>query len=795
MTLFSFKSGVISGRLFIDSDGDNRQGDASGGFEAGIAGQAVALRDADGRVIRTATTDDTGNYVFSGLASGRYVVGFPARIGGSALVARDVGDDSADSDADPATGLTAVIHLPKGGACRHVDAGYRDITPRDGIVAGTDGDDLIDIAYAGDPEGDRIDNDDALLPGQSGDMDIVLAGAGDDTVLAGASDDVVVGGRGDDRLHGQAGNDSLFGGAGDDVLLGGDGDDLLVTGSAGGTLPEAGPISNDGPGNANFADAGAGEDTIIGSVGADTLLGGAGDDNISGAAGDDAIDGGAGADIILAGIGSDTVDDADGDNFIVTGPLGMADRGLPTPGIGRGVGGADADPLDDQDVVRTGAGNDTILTGDDADLIAAGDGDNRIDAGFDDDVIVTGAGNDSIIGGEGNDEIIAGAGDDTIFGGIDPALGVDLDLIDGAAPPADPLPFNGADTIDAGAGNDLVFGADDADMISGGDGDDTLDGGVDDDIISGGFGDDVIIGGQGADNMSGDVGNDTFRVGSFVDPVTGTVLREGPGDDVLGGEDADGRDVDRLDLTGGGALRIDYDPTDPTFDPATGIGESGTVTFFTDATRTTVLGRLSFAEIETVIPCFTPGTLIATPRGEVPVESLRQGDRVITRDNGIQEIRWIGRRTINRNELAANPGIKPILIKAGSLGQGLPERDMVVSPQHRLLLAGDRTQLYFDESEVFVAAKHLVNHGAIQTLETLRTTYIHFMCDRHEVVLSNGAWTESFQPGDQTLGAMGQEARNEILALFPDLAHMDGPADYPAARRALKAHEAKLLRL
>lgn len=294
--------------------------------------------------------------------------------------------------------------------------------------------------------------------------------------------------------------------------------------------------------------------------------------------------------------------------------------------------------------------------------------------------------------------------------------------------------------------------------------------------------------------MSGDTGDDTFLVGTFTAP-NGEIFQEGLGDTIFGGEDADGNDVDTLDLTGSGALRIDYDDTDPTFDPATGVGESGTVTFFTDATQTTVAGTLSFAEIENVIPCFTPGTLIETPRGEVPVESLREGDRVITRDNGIQEIRWVGNRTLSRDELALNPSLKPILIKAGSLGQGLPERDMVVSPQHRLLIAGDRTQLYFDESEVLVAAKHLVNNGAIQTLETLRTTYIHFMFDRHEVVLSDGAWTESFQPGDQTLGAMGQEARDEIVALFPELATAEGVADYAAARRALKAHEAKLLQL
>ena len=94
------------------------------------------------------------------------------------------------------------------------------------------------------------------------------------------------------------------------------------------------------------------------------------------------------------------------------------------------------------------------------------------------------------------------------------------------------------------------------------------------------------------------------------------------------------------------------------------------------------------------------------------------------------------------------PHLKPILIRQGSLGNGLPERDMMVSPNHRMLVANDRTALYFDEHEVLVAAKHLVNHKGVAQVDSLGTTYIHFLCDRHEVVLSNGAWTESFQPGD-----------------------------------------------
>jgi len=199
------------------------------------------------------------------------------------------------------------------------------------------------------------------------------------------------------------------------------------------------------------------------------------------------------------------------------------------------------------------------------------------------------------------------------------------------------------------------------------------------------------------------------------------------------------------------------------------------------------------ASSASVTPCFTPGTLIATPRGEVPVETLRTGDRVVTRDNGLQEIRWIGGRALSLQDLRLHEHLHPVLVRAHSLGDGLPEQDMMVSPNHRMLVASDRTQLHFDEQEVLVAAKHLVGTPGVQSVASIGISYIHFMCDRHEVVLSNGAWTESFQPGDQTLLGMGNAQRNEIFELFPDLRTDAGIAGYPSARRTLTRHEARLL--
>lgn len=118
---------------------------------------------------------------------------------------------------------------------------------------------------------------------------------------------------------------------------------------------------------------------------------------------------------------------------------------------------------------------------------------------------------------------------------------------------------------------------------------------------------------------------------------------------------------------------------------------------------------------------------------------------------------------------------------------------MLVSPNHRVLVASELTQLYFEEREVLAAAKHMTGTDGIHALDVMNTTYVHFMFERHEVVLSNGAWTESFQPGDYSLKGIGNSQRNEIFELFPELATQEGRGDYTAARRMLKKHEARLL--
>ncbi len=193
------------------------------------------------------------------------------------------------------------------------------------------------------------------------------------------------------------------------------------------------------------------------------------------------------------------------------------------------------------------------------------------------------------------------------------------------------------------------------------------------------------------------------------------------------------------------------------------------------------------------IPCFTPDTLIATNKGEVRVQDLKPGCKVFTRDNGIQELRWIGVRELDAQDLARSPDFQPVLIRKGAVGNGLPERDLLVSPNHRVLMTGANAALYFEDTEVLIAAKHMTMVEGIDQVQADAVTYIHLLFDRHEVILSNGTWTESFLPADYTLRSVGQDQRREIYALFPALRDIDTEDGWTAARRVLKRHEAELL--
>lgn len=350
-------------------------------------------------------------------------------------------------------------------------------------------------------------------------------------------------------------------------------------------------------------------------------------------------------------------------------------------------------------------------------------------------------GNGKLNGTQGDDRIVGGKGDETLRGGA------------------------GNDELDGGEGHDLITAGDGHDNVRGGDGNDT------------------IIGGGDNDNLAGGAGADRF--------VINTLGSSGVNNTTVNG-DSGGDDSDVLDISG--LLKDGYAITNLVKNPE-GNGKdgfNGQIQLYNS--KTNQWANINFSDIEKIVPCFTPGSLIATPMGEIPVEQLRVGDRVITRDDGVQRIAWVGRKALGGATLRRQPALNPVLIRKGALGIGLPERDMLVSPNHRMLSASDQAALYFEEREVLVAAKDLCHFEGVDRVGASSVEYIHIMFDRHEVILADGAWTESFQPGDYTMRGLDEAQRAEVLAIFPELADASPGKGVQSARRSLRRFEAVLLR-
>ncbi len=168
--------------------------------------------------------------------------------------------------------------------------------------------------------------------------------------------------------------------------------------------------------------------------------------------------------------------------------------------------------------------------------------------------------------------------------------------------------------------------------------------------------------------------------------------------------------------------------------------------------------------------CFAAETLIDTPKGMRQIETLQPGDLVHTIDSGAQPIRWIGRRWLPAAQLVLNPKLVPIRIKAGALAPSVPERDLVLSPQHRVLVRSVIAERMFGTKEVLLPARKLLDlPGVEQATDLAGVEYVHFLFDRHQLVRSEGAVTESLYTGPEALKAVGEEAREEIETLFPEI--------------------------
>ncbi|WP_341863864.1 Hint domain-containing protein [Gymnodinialimonas sp. 57CJ19] len=669
----------------------------------------------------------------------------------------------------------------------------------------------------------------------------IFNSSGADSLMGGLGDDTISGDFGNDTIDGGAGNDSLSGGAGQDVFQFSDGfgtdtvdggeagDDLdtldfsalstgidvLFDGDEQGTVSDTGSADSveftnieqvDGTAQDDTIDAGAStaDQTLIGNDGADSIVGGSGNDALYG-------DGGTSTPTNGTLIYADDFDNGNDGGWGTT-PTDNTDPYFGSV-LGRIEGTASATDIEAERTLNFDpAYNDAVIefdfhrvdSWDNEEFQIYANGQEIFSDIFQHATDYTSGANTVTIDGVTYTVTLTSLGApaqngytsgqswsqdqsfrvrievenapetlDLGFGSTlnqavtDESYALDnfavVSTNDTSIDPTDFIGANNDDTIEGGAGNDSIYGEEGNDSLSGGTGNDTLYGGAGDDVLDGGAGQDSLVGGQGADTLSG---------GDDADWIFG-----GSGDVIDGGEGGD--DNDTLYLGDEGAV-ITYDSGNP---------ENGSV-LFSDGTT------LTFSNIETIIPCFTPGSRVATERGTFKVEQLRVGDLIQTRDNGLQAIRWIGTKTLTQVDLAKAPHLRPVRIRKGALGAGVPNRDMEVSPQHRMLIEGVQAELLFGHDQVLVRAKHLLHLPGVEVVTTCeRVTYIHVMCDAHEVICVDDAWTESFQPGDMVQNQEAREIFGDLLHVFPELGTEKGRENYVSARLSLKAHEAQLLTL
>jgi Ca2+-binding RTX toxin-like protein len=464
--------------------------------------------------------------------------------------------------------------------------------PSDYVVTGTSGNDTINAAYAGDPEGDLVDghdaadgsNDDVIVAGEGDDL--IYSGDGNDSVYSGPGHDTVYGGMGHDTIHSGSGDDSIFGEAGNDLITGGDGADWISGGAEADTI-YAGTGDDE-----IYGDSGDdalygfdGNDLLDGSEGDDAVYGESGDDTLYGGHGDDTLGGGDGADMIEFGAGDVASGGADGDTFTLNDTnldaLGGQSNAFSVTGGETATTGSDDDTLDlsgsdigftvDLTSVDPESGsisggsingsfseveNIILSGGSDTVLLADGSGADRIEA-FDvtdsgdgrtvDQLDVSGLTNangnpvnvhdvtvtDSNGDGTG-DAILTFPGGESIV-----LVGVSSTMLDTPAK-LESIGVPGTDYIVSGTvGNDTITsgydGDPDGDVVDGNDApdgsnDDVIDAGAGGDVVSAGAGNDTVYGGDGDDSLRGDAGDDSLFGEAGNDTLSG-----GDGNDTVDG--------------------------------------------------------------------------------------------------------------------------------------------------------------------------------------------------------------------------------------------------------------------
>ncbi len=192
--------------------------------------------------------------------------------------------------------------------------------------------------------------------------------------------------------------------------------------------------------------------------------------------------------------------------------------------------------------------------------------------------------------------------------------------------------------------------------------------------------------------------------------------------------------------------------------------------------------------------CFTSGSYIQTPSGQRLIDDIGSGDAIVVADGSSRPVRWVGKRRLSKGDLQKTPKLCPIRISAGSLGPNTPARDLLLSPQHRVVVSSPALELLHCHRNMLAPAKALINGTTItQAPLDQGVEYIHILFDQHELVNVDGLWSESFFPGDCTLQSMSVAVKQELFELFPEL-HAGASGYGDTVLPVLKPFEVQMLR-
>jgi Ca2+-binding RTX toxin-like protein len=505
-----------------------------------------------------------------------------------------------------------------------------------------------------------------------------------DLLIGDANNNILEGADGSDTLEGADGSDTLEGGAGADSLDGGDGIDFASYANAadGVTASLADPSANtlDAAGDSYTRIEGLigadGNDLLIGDSNPNTLQGGAGNDTLEGYGGNDSLDGGEGIDF-ASYANAETG---------VTATLGASGL-IHIEGL-------------------IGSASEDLLSGD--------SNNNTLEGGAGDDTLEGDAGDDTLEGGVGADELKGGDGFDfasyanSEYGVIAYLASIESNMGDAAGDTYDSI-----EGLIGSAKPDELYGDAGANKLVGGAGDDTLKGFAGNDTVVGGADNDTIVVAKGDNTVSWSEGDGNDKI--YLNAV--------------------GANLD-LDLEGWEGGSIENGASSGTWNVAVTLGESNRIQLVTFTRNDGKEGSVEvydwYLGTNSVI-CILPGTLITTPDGHRPIETLTPGD-IVTTPEGPRPIRWVGRSRYSMVFLRGKPMCLPVRIHAGALGEGLPARDLWVSPWHAVLFG-----------ETLVRAFDLINgHNITQDYQGEVASFYNIELDSPDIIFAEGTPVETY---------------------------------------------------